>query len=1163
MKNFFKLLITLLAVLVPLGLYGQNEGADMQKMVQIPPSPEASGFIEYGKTDINYHLGRPNISVPIYNHQGREMSLPITLSYSASGIKTQQMASNVGLGWTLITGGAITRIKLGMADDDGQASPNWAGASAVQDIIDFSDSTDMGPGYAQPTAKINQFLAVQDGIEINSADSQADAYSLSTSTGLSTRIYWDYGTQKAYATDDPTLKITAGTDGNGRPTSWIVVDASGTKYEFTKTEQTEYTFSIEANEYTSNYVSAWFLDKITSPNGKDVYEFNYTYEQYWQAQEELLAITSITNRPTASGHATTAGGLACPVIPSTEAWSNPSFYKIRQQTPTSITWNGETIFSLFYASNRLDIPSGKEITSARVYKGFELLKEISFHYSHFGDVNANDRLKVRLKLDSLIIDGKYNTATPPPGENEVWKFEYDNPDLVPSRATLGVDYWGFYNGKTNNTSTVPSATWGSYNFTGGDRSPDVTKSVYGTLKKMYFPTGGYNELNYEAHDQIDISETIITDYSSLGSVSEGTDVNDTNAFCFSSPATAPNSMTGTITVDGESKSLKIAVSGGPATLAPGEFVVAYLFPETTGWDHCYADSVATAGTGIEQYVGNQIVELPLDTMSAGTYRYLVYNSFPNSMASLSYGQLDTVTNTSISNTIGGFRIASIQSKQADGTVSLTREFEYDDSIEQTNLNFIELKTTRLEDDQVSNFTCQTFYRYSNNRNTGNGKDVTYGEVTEKLTNAGVDNGYTVYKFAHGTSLEGTLPIHTGGQNEGKLIETSVYDTNDVLLQKTENFYSVQKLSGNLSGVDRVNNLVFEAEETIVGVRVKYANGSDTTLTYDYVTNEPGTAFPAQCLYNTCVESTWTRYNIRHYNLDAYFSKLDSSMVTQYFDSDSVVSMTAYTYDQTKHFQLLQQETEDSQGNTLVSKNYYPDDVIDTLTLLGGAITASELEAIDSMKIDAYHQINRVIQSEQYKNSGLKSITRNNFDIWNSGPVMPESVEITKDTLLQALEKRVEYVSYDSDNNPVEIKQIGGTPRSFIWGHDAALPIIQADNIHYDSLQTAVSWAVTNMTSQPAGVTDLESLLDYIGPMTSQSQIDAWTNFNSKLREHSSISSSVMLISMVYNPLKSMLAQTDPNGLHTFYEYDSMGRLKRVIDNDGNVIQTYKYNFKGQ
>jgi len=41
----------------------------------------------------------------------------------------------------------------------------------------------------------------------------------------------------------------------------------------------------------------------------------------------------------------------------------------------------------------------------------------------------------------------------------------------------------------------------------------------------------------------------------------------------------------------------------------------------------------------------------------------------------------------------------------------------------------------------------------------------------------------------------------------------------------------------------------------------------------------------------------------------------------------------------------------------------------------------------------------------------------------------------------------------------------------------------------------------------------------------------------------------------------MTSQADANNRFTFYDYDSLGRLKLIKDQDGNIIKTLDYNFK--
>lgn len=63
--------------------------------------------------------GVPDISIPIYTIRLGAFELPVRLSYHASGIRVNDVASTVGLGWTLDAGGCISRSVNGAPDLDG------------------------------------------------------------------------------------------------------------------------------------------------------------------------------------------------------------------------------------------------------------------------------------------------------------------------------------------------------------------------------------------------------------------------------------------------------------------------------------------------------------------------------------------------------------------------------------------------------------------------------------------------------------------------------------------------------------------------------------------------------------------------------------------------------------------------------------------------------------------------------------------------------------------------------------------------------------------------------------------------------------------------------------------------------------------------------------
>ena len=109
------------------------------------PSPTASSLGKYADIPVSYHTGVPNISVPLYTINEGDLSLPISLSYHAAGIRVDEISSPIGLGWSLNAGGMISRTINGGPDEgythtkaitnkagwgwykDGNFPPEWFG----------------------------------------------------------------------------------------------------------------------------------------------------------------------------------------------------------------------------------------------------------------------------------------------------------------------------------------------------------------------------------------------------------------------------------------------------------------------------------------------------------------------------------------------------------------------------------------------------------------------------------------------------------------------------------------------------------------------------------------------------------------------------------------------------------------------------------------------------------------------------------------------------------------------------------------------------------------------------------------------------------------------------------------------------------------------------
>lgn len=82
-----------------------------------PPSPNSASIAKFGEIPVGHYTGIPSVDVPLYEIKTGEFSFPISINYHAGGYKVGEMASNVGLGWSLQSAGVISRTVRGLADE--------------------------------------------------------------------------------------------------------------------------------------------------------------------------------------------------------------------------------------------------------------------------------------------------------------------------------------------------------------------------------------------------------------------------------------------------------------------------------------------------------------------------------------------------------------------------------------------------------------------------------------------------------------------------------------------------------------------------------------------------------------------------------------------------------------------------------------------------------------------------------------------------------------------------------------------------------------------------------------------------------------------------------------------------------------------------------------
>ena len=173
-----------------------------------------------------------------------------------------------------------------------------------------------------------------------------------------------------------------------------------------------------------------------------------------------------------------------------------------------------------------------------------------------------------------------------------------------------------------------------------------------------------------------------------------------------------------------------------------------------------------------------------------------------------------------------------------------------------------------------------------------------------------------------------------------------------------------------------------------------------------------------------------------------------------------------------------------------------------------------------------------------------------FFFVQTAKILAQEQGLEHNQLLRVIPKSPNSATFDEYiKNPVSMST---GHFSIYWAYNSQYPVVKAENVSYDSLIVAISAAL------PTGYSGLDELhLDIEGPEDIR-----FKNFNDNLRDHPLLNKGT-ITTYTYLPLLGVTSQTDPNGLTTYYEYDGLGRLIKVLDNDRNVLQEYKYNYANQ
>ncbi|MDD3036931.1 hypothetical protein [Bacteroides sp.] len=1012
----------------------------LEKPQLFPVSPQAAIMDRFQSYPMNYCTGVPEISIPLYEIVAGDVTIPVTLSYHASGLKPQEGSGLVGTNWSLSLEPSVSREVRG-ADDGGMYG--WLYEGSYHRGI---------PGGATRMEQIQFMEDVVNGVR----DSQPDkfTYRLPHGGGSGYMLYPSSPMVTCPRTNDVVRW-----EKNEKMT---ITDDKGYYYEFNGAVEKIFvsqtvnrwlctsirsphrvtpsvTFSYETMTHILSGVNKGDMGNeeviLSKPESGDVY---YLTCHTPNSDKHLEVIPDYVTKPDASFYdykttlRDTYGGKVGLEFTSSSSMSQ----EMNVSRLTDIHFMGNTMNVSYTAvggpNHYSEVYDRLEVTDE---KG-KLVRSIRFYLSAF---NANTSLT---KLDSVSI-------TAPGVEKRVYKFNYNGGPSVPSVNTKEVDHWGFCNGPENKYahSAIP-------NF-----RKVLLLNKYGKNERLLLD---YKGTNREAN-----------------------------------PLWANSGMLIQIT-DPQGLETHFEYEGNYAAFA------------------CDTSDPREEGQKYLRPVGG------LRVKTIRTYEPKVQKTI---FKRYTYGLERSIGNGV---TWGGGAIPHI-----------VTERDYQTNMLQVQKSGYQRALTIFHTMPVSQITFH------------NGSAVLYSNVREKIEGAGTKQE-TVYIYH--------VPFH---KHTGIL----TWDVDDLDYRKKESRVNDFLLTHSFSELQGLvcplpNNQGKHSDEYsdisdphwLAGklARVERYRGSNfilSTTQYEYERADVGSVvsidIPARhisasteiCLNNPG-EYSWSSM----FSTGRFYPPQDGGMAQSTFylhigsytflkgeRTDEYRSMSSIMGDEYKTQKAYEHILSYNQGSSLEPRRV-------TTTRSDGSTVIDEYDYLDGT-FPGILSKHRHTEGGNWKESRI---------VFKPGTSLPDKVVSATDQKPE-LRDEVVYMEYDNYNNVAEVRGKDGTPTTYLWGYQGRFPVAMIENTTRDQVLAAMG-PVTAMKDSLKKWSEASTPPE--GMRIAIEKVKTLPNAN--------------VYSCEYEPLKGVVAVTDPNNVTTRHEYDGWNRLtgSYYLDASANkvLLQRFLYHF---
>jgi YD repeat-containing protein len=484
-------------------------------------SPNAAGLSKYGDIPVNHHTGVPHISIPIHNITNGRISTSIALSYHSSGVRVDELASWVGLGWSLQGVGMISRSINGGPDEGTGSNASQMPHSGWGWYRDGGIAPGISNCGPQPCNILdpNGNMTAYDGCwgmyrmaSKGEIDTEPDMFNFNFG-GYSGKFFFD---------ENRVVHMIPETDLVIEPVNsplyffaWKIISPNGDRFYFGGSTATEVSYTDGATSYEMNRAlvssTTWHLYRIESANGDDWINFEYDDELYSFGNRggHLMVYPNSANgtsggdpvHATADLSKTSVHGKRLRKITTSSGFQEIEFVPsttLREDVTKYDPNNGGV--ALYAANESAKSLQYIDVRTGSTCKRFELNQDYfsSATCSACSPLYQGDFDKKRLRLN-WVQESVCNGTKLPKHE-----FTY-NTTLLPRRYSLARDWWGYYNGYNSNEglletyqNPVPGYTHQTV-ATPNYRTVNETAMQAGILTRIKYPTGGWTDFSYEAH----------------------------------------------------------------------------------------------------------------------------------------------------------------------------------------------------------------------------------------------------------------------------------------------------------------------------------------------------------------------------------------------------------------------------------------------------------------------------------------------------------------------------------------------------------------------------------------------------------------------------------------------------------------------------------------